>query len=215
MRFLCFHGRGTNARIFEQQTARIREALGREHEFVFIDGPVAASPAVGLEKGDDHYFQWVGGDWNQRHELYKDLIDFIESQGPFDSLMAFSEGGSVAAQMLIEDSCHHFGNFKCAVFFSAPIPLDPELVARGIIVEASRPAALAGIPTAHIWSEAGEIYPGAGREWVSCCDADMREEVVHNLGHEVPGSVTEEGFSQTLRAIERTIERAKALGHMQ
>ncbi|KAH9905926.1 hypothetical protein F4778DRAFT_684058 [Xylariomycetidae sp. FL2044] len=212
MRFLCLHGRGTNAKIFEKQTSRIREALGREHEFVFINGAVPSSPAAGFETGSDPpHFQWVSSDWNQRHELYQGLVEFIVSEGPFDGLMAFSEGASVAAQLLIEDARHRFGHFRCAILFSAPLPSDAELVSRGIIVEAATAGILVDIPTAHIWSEKGDIYPGAGRELALRCNPDLKEEFVHDLGHEIPGFRNDEGFAQTVRAIERTIEQAKAL----
>ena len=45
MHFLCLHGRGTNGRIFEAQTAAIRQAVGSGHTYEFIDGGVVAPAA--------------------------------------------------------------------------------------------------------------------------------------------------------------------------
>ena len=47
MRFLCLHGMGTNAQIFEAQLAQIRSQLVGQHEFVFVDGEVECEPAPG------------------------------------------------------------------------------------------------------------------------------------------------------------------------
>ncbi|KAJ8116683.1 hypothetical protein OPT61_g1937 [Boeremia exigua] len=48
MRFLCFHGMGTNSKIFEAQTARLRLSLGGEHEYIFIDGSIPTPAAPGM-----------------------------------------------------------------------------------------------------------------------------------------------------------------------
>jgi hypothetical protein len=109
----------------------------------------------------------------------------------------------------MEDSKHHFCDFKCAILFCAPLPSDPELAQRGIISDISAEGNMVNIPTAHIWSKAGEFHPGMGESLMRRCDPSMREEFIHNLGHEVPGSLSVEGLSGTLRAIERTIEKAR------
>lgn len=48
MRFLCLHGMGTNAQIFEAQLARVRSQLVGQHEFVFVNGEVDSAPAPGM-----------------------------------------------------------------------------------------------------------------------------------------------------------------------
>lgn len=47
MKFLCLHGMGTNAQIFEAQLAQIRNQLVGQHEFVFLQGEVETDPAPG------------------------------------------------------------------------------------------------------------------------------------------------------------------------
>jgi len=47
MRFLCIHGMGTSAGIFESQIAQVRANLPGQHEFVFVDGIVESRPIEG------------------------------------------------------------------------------------------------------------------------------------------------------------------------
>ncbi|KAI1299583.1 serine hydrolase FSH [Xylaria venustula] len=215
MRFLCLHGRGTTAKIFEMQTARIRQALGRSHQFVFANGNVPTPPDAGAAAISDEFYGYVGNTSLEHKNLYNDLLDLVNSQGPFDGLMGFSEGGAVAAWMLIENARHPFtfGSLKCAIFFSAAVPFDPDIIRTGHF-KAIDPA-IAGevieIPTAHVWSSENDINAEGAKSLASICDARVRETFLHSLGHNVPGSKYDsEALAGTLRIIERTIERAKA-----
>ncbi|KAF4589671.1 serine hydrolase FSH [Ophiocordyceps camponoti-floridani] len=223
MRFLCLHGRGTDADIFKSQTARLREALGPEHEYVFVNGNVRARARAGLA-ADTTYGPQGRGFWplddadeERTRRVYHDMIAFIASRGPFDGLMAFSEGASVAATLLAElarpDSDEPIATFRCAVFFCGLPPLDLQLRKSGRAVRMLDPAVdgvAVRLPTAHIWSGAGQVLPDAGRHLAALCDPDTREELIHDLGHQVPGSRSEQGLRQTVRVIERTLERAKS-----
>ncbi|KAI0856788.1 serine hydrolase FSH [Xylaria cubensis] len=214
MRFLCLHGRGTTAKIFEMQTARIRQALGRDHQFVFANGNVPTEPDAGAAAISDEYFGYVGNTISEYEDLYHDLLDIIDDQGPFDGLMGFSEGGAVAAWMLIENSKYPltFGHLKCAIFFSAAVPFDPDVVRTRIVklVDPAIEGEMIKVPTAHIWSGENDINARAAMSLTSLCDAKLRETFLHSLGHSVPGSKSDsEALAGTLRIIERTIERAK------
>ncbi|KAI0442916.1 serine hydrolase FSH [Xylaria telfairii] len=214
MRFLCLHGRGTTAKIFEMQTARIRQALGRDHEFVFVNGNVLTQPDAGAAAISDEYFGYVGNTITDYEDLYHDLLDIVDNQGPFDGLMGFSEGGAVAAWMLIENSRYPltFGHLKCAIFFSAAVPFDPEVVRTGIVkpVDPAIEGEMIKMPTAHVWSQDKDVNVEVAQSLASLCDANLREIFVHSLGHNVPGSKSDsEALVGTLRIIERTIERAR------
>lgn len=126
--------------------------------------------------------------------------------------MGFSEGGTVAAFMLTEDKRRPFGDFKCAIFFSAGPPPDPDAVRSGIIrhVDPVTDGVVLEIPTAHIWSDIVEIDSvRAHRPLAQLCDEELRQEFIHDLGHDVPGSKLTRGLEGALRAIEHTIETAK------
>ncbi|KAI0429433.1 serine hydrolase FSH [Xylaria sp. FL1042] len=213
MRILCLHGRGTNAKIFEMQTARIRQAIGRDHQFVFANGNVPTPPDAGAAAISDEYYGYVGETSLQHKSLYYDLLDLVNSQGPFDGLMGFSEGGAVAAWMLIENAKYPltFGPLRCAIFFSAAVPFHPDIIRTDIM----KPVDLAigeviKIPTAHVWSNENDINSEKAMSLASLCDAKVRETFVHSMGHSVPGSKYDsEALTGALRIIERTIERAK------
>ncbi|KAI0016814.1 serine hydrolase FSH [Xylariomycetidae sp. FL0641] len=213
MRFLCLHGRGTNAKIFEMQTSRLRQALGRDHEFIFADGTVPTDPDIGAAAITDEFFGYIGDSVSQYKELYEDLLDLVQTQGPFDGLMGFSEGGVVAAWMLLENARHphRFGDIKCGIFLSAAVPFDPDVVRTGLVraVEPSGEGAVIQIPTAHMWSETGDMSAEKAQDLVQLCEGSVREVFLHGLGHNVPGSKSEDYLAGVLRTIEHTIERAK------
>ncbi|KAI1187547.1 serine hydrolase FSH [Nemania serpens] len=214
MRFLCLHGRGTTAQIFEMQTASIRHALGRDHQFVFANGNVPTEPDAGAVAISDEYFGYVGDTVPEYQDLYQDLLDIVKTQGPFDALMGFSEGGAVAAWMLIENSKHPhtFGSFKCAIFFSAAVPFDPDVVRTGIVkpIDPAIEGEMINIPTAHLWSSENDVSTETAQSLTTLCNAKVRETFVHALGHNVPGSKSDsEALAGALRIIERTIERAR------
>ena len=153
------------------------------------------------------------GDLDQVNSMYKNLLQVMMDKGPFDGLMGFSEGGGVVSSLLVQDArrgqpCQQF---KCGIFFNAAMPVDPAIVQTGERREMnmSTDGVVINVPTAHIWSPTGDVNPGMGADLVHLCDKNVREEFIHHLGHEVPGSMSSECFTGTLRVIERTIERAK------
>lgn len=40
MKLLCLHGYGTSATIFQQQLASISDTLGKDNDYVFLDGEI-------------------------------------------------------------------------------------------------------------------------------------------------------------------------------
>ncbi|KAI0169917.1 hypothetical protein GGR52DRAFT_552073 [Hypoxylon sp. FL1284] len=211
MRFICFHGNGTNAKVFERQTLRIRESLGRDHEYLFINGPLTTGQGVGYESISAGPYYFWGEDLAMLRDFYDGLFRIIAEQGPFDGVVGFSAGGGVAASLLVLDGKEQFARFKCGIFFCAGTPVDPESLRAGSRRElnVSADGILVNVPTAHIWSPNGEIYPGMGQGLPTLCSEEVREEVVHDLGHDVPGSNSSQYLTEAVRAIERTIERAR------
>jgi hypothetical protein len=143
------------------------------------------------------------------------LLDYAATEGPFDGVMGFSEGGRVAAMMMIREVQHSAVKFKCGIFFCALTPVDLAMVLQkdGSIrlLNQVTDGVLINLPTAHIWSKAGEMHPGMGEDMVGLCQKEIREEVIHDLGHTVPVSRGNKWLKESIRAIERTIERAKEL----
>lgn len=167
---------------------------------------------------------------SQYQDLLDGLIDVVQIQGPFDGIMGFSEGGIIAATLLVEDARRPFANFKCAIFVSAATPLDPDRLRAGIVkcLDPARDGVSIHVPTAHIysrengtssiighapspldklWSEAGWRIPEeVHNSLVRICDNS--QVFVHDHGHQVPGSRHRPALRGALRAINRTVESA-------
>ncbi|KAJ5788008.1 hypothetical protein N7457_002998 [Penicillium paradoxum] len=152
MRFLCLHGHGTNSQILETQLEPLRAHLPTDWEFDFLDGEMAAEPATGemivqntptrchitdeyiLSIGIDQIFpgpylcyhgEPVPSDvWN----AYNLIMDVVREEGPFDGVIAFSQGAAVAATIIAHEAevNPEADVFKVAVFLSATMPFDME-----------------------------------------------------------------------------------------
>ncbi|KAG8157921.1 hypothetical protein KVR01_012193 [Diaporthe batatas] len=220
MRFLCLHGMGTNSRIFEMQTAAIRHGLGTTHTFEYIDGAVPAqmAPGVGSVAGaNEEYLQY--GDPTSPESYSKalhDLENFLEEEGPFDGVMAFSQGAGLAASLLAHHSrrsarqAHMKPTFRFAVFFCGGVPGDV-FGAKGVeprLMSFEEDGEVIGIPTAHIWGAHDEIYPTFGPVLSKMCDSSQRATFVHQGGHEIPGAKDPDGVLGSIRAIKRVIQLA-------
>ncbi|PYH88110.1 hypothetical protein BO71DRAFT_404105 [Aspergillus ellipticus CBS 707.79] len=245
MRFLCLHGMGTNGRIFESQTAAIRHSLGGSHTYEWLDGSIVTDPAPGLEEmvssadaAEDEFLMYVSIDLPASHAAgLRQLEHFIATEGPFDGLMAFSQGAACAATYLIhriqQDQPHAF---RCAIFFCGGAPNDPRSFS-GVDCDDTRdhgsvgrmtssPAVEAAappdpspralqftqqdyidIPTAHIWG-ANDLLWRFGPDLSQVCMANVREVFVHPGGHEIPGPKDAAALAQSVRVIRRTLARA-------
>lgn len=162
-------------------------------------------------------------DASQCRDLVTGLVDYVHSNGPFDGVMGFSEGGIIAAMLLIEDARRPFAGFQCGIFFSAALPLDPDVVHSGVVrcIDPDLDGVLLQVPIALIieenlvrlrdrsplaalWGPEDDAQEGL----VRICEDSVREVVRLDLEHQVPGSKSMAGFPETLKAIQRTIERA-------
>lgn len=160
-------------------------------------------------------------------ELVLNMTQFVEANGPFDAVMGFSEGGIIAAMLLIEDSRQSFAGFKCGIFFSAAPPLDPGVAHSGILrcVDPDRDGIMIQVPTAHIGgsteclrlsllSPLAPLWPKdpalPHNTLARLCDYKLRQVFLHSRGHVVPGASSPKELSGVIRAIERTIESARA-----
>jgi hypothetical protein len=160
------------------------------------------------------------GDSERCRSAFRELQTFVEYNGPFDGLIGFSEGASIGATLLIEmerrlqqehQENQRTQGFKLAVFFCglSPVELRLEDITKKIrLFDPAVDGIILNLPTAHFWSQEGEILPGLGKDLVGLCNAGLREELLHNLGHDVPGSRCDAHVRQTIHLIKRTIERA-------
>ena len=137
--------------------------------------------------------------------------DFVENlaaqdeKGPFDGILGFSEGASVAASLLLHHAAQNLkSQFKFAVFLCGTPPQHcPD---RGFILADECPLRIR-IPTAHI---VGSRDPGykASLALHNLCDRQSAEIYDHGRGHAIPWDPrTTRGIAKEIRqAIERSLE---------
>ena len=113
------------------------------------------------------------------------VLDFADNSdmGPFDSLLGFSEGAMVAAQILLEQErtwTQH--SFKCAVFFSGVPPARGGNAGSYLADECGQ---LLRSPTVHFF---GAKDPGkhASVALANLCTSDNAVIYDHGHGHEIP-----------------------------
>lgn len=136
-------------------------------------------------------------------------------EGPYDGIMAFSMGASLAATYLIQQATRHPEKplpFKCAVFLSGANPIDPVGLEHGQVrllnAEVDGDQLLAGFPTAHIWGRADKAYCQGSEALFALCDPKERTVFLHEEGHTVPAARAKEEVLASVRVIRRTIGRA-------
>lgn len=168
-------------------------------------------------------------DVRQYQDLLDGFIDMVQSQGPFDGLMGFSEGGILAATLLLEDARRPFANFRCALLFSAAPPLDPDALRDGSIkcLDPAKDTTVSiHVPTAHVYSHIDDaVRTGvpnlvsplynlwAEKGWTTPEDVhgslarlcEQPQVFVHDCGHRIPGSRDPQALRGMLRVVERTV----------
>jgi predicted esterase len=231
MHFLCLHGMGTNNEIFKLQTAALRRILGSGHTYDFVEGSVGCPPAPGLERlqpdtrssattdeeqDETGFYAYLDSSSpDSAKTALEDLADYVDSEGPFDGVLAFSQGAGLAASLIIQQAQQQPTAymlrpvFKCGIFFSGGIPGDPSSLRRGEIrpMKVEQDGEVIHIATAHIWGDKDDQYPDFGPVLAQMCSKENRETVIWDGKHEIPGLSGAKGVEEAAAAIKKTIQR--------
>ncbi|KAK4154960.1 serine hydrolase-domain-containing protein [Chaetomidium leptoderma] len=131
MRILCLHPWGTSGVIFEKQLGTLNDMLGPTHEYVSINGSIPCGPARDLPdfvKGP--YYCWYEGlSSPQCQEAHDIITETIEEEGPFDGVIGFSQGASLALSFILHHELHNPGlpsPFRFALFFCSNLVISPD-----------------------------------------------------------------------------------------
>ena len=101
--------------------------------------------------------------------------------------------------------------FKCADFFSGGVPADPVALAQYAeirLLNGMRDGVVIEVPTVHVWGRNDVLYPTFGPVLSELCKEDVRTVVVHEGGHEVPGTRVPKAVIDAVKAIRRMVEMA-------
>ncbi len=102
--------------------------------------------------------------------------------------------------------------FKCAILFCAIEFLLVHVPQRHRLemLRSDFNTKVPSIPMAHVWDPNDTVFPPFDSVFEGICEESVAEKVRHDLGHEIPGrSGNSQFLAKTVRAIERTIERAE------
>lgn len=190
VRVLCLHPFRTSGSIFRRQCHGVlREAANRDRarnsaptfHFAFPDAPHAASgppdPIVQTFFPGEAYREW----WDARRDEGTGLMVYAgkeasvsairrcwEVEGPFDGVLAFSQGGMLASHLLASPSLRQEMPFRWGVLVGAMAPRDADLDSRAAfhkgdggekISEGSPRAILAEIPSLHVIGATDTMSP--------------------------------------------------------
>ncbi|KAB8079389.1 serine hydrolase FSH [Aspergillus leporis] len=129
MKILCLHGKGTSGLIFKSQTSSFRSYLtDLPITFNFIDGPHPTTPAPGIDLfyPPPYYTFWETDTVPAVLNARTWLLDYISKNGPYDAVMAFSQGCALAAATLLlhaHETPLAPPPFKAAIFICGGAPL--------------------------------------------------------------------------------------------
>jgi hypothetical protein len=98
-------------------------------EMIFTNGEIMASPSPDIEKVYEgpyySFFSWsdppTGSELESVSAAYQLIYDVIEEEGPFDGILGFSQGATLASAFLMHHAEQHpldlpFVHFKYAIF---------------------------------------------------------------------------------------------------
>ena len=164
--------------------------------------------------GDDKFYSYFDPESVEScRKALDDLDAYIAAEGPFDAILAFSQGAALAATLIVrkfsqESKQQHVNpTFKCAVFLSGGVPCDPSALLRDElrILDHASDGEVIPVPTANIWGSNDLSWPP---ELSKLCMAQGRTVFIHDGGHEVPGSKSKPALTGTVQAIRRTVDKA-------
>lgn len=203
--------------IFSTQTVSLRYELGDAHTYEFLEGTVSTALAEELKayypSSVQTYNYCDTNDPASMLQALEQLHTFVLLEGPFDGVIAYSHGAGFAATYIIQQALMQPSTvpFKCAIFFSAARAADPVCLPTGSLrfLDAKTDGVRINIPTAHIWGSNDTLHPGTSDYVRELSAAEMREEVVHEEGHDIPGGKARAAVLGIAKAIRRTVARAE------
>ncbi|KAE8344558.1 hypothetical protein BDV24DRAFT_160298 [Aspergillus arachidicola] len=174
----------------------IRYELGTQHTYDFVEGALPWESSIkNVTNMDEATFTFCDPEQPQScRQAARDIEGYIKEEGPFDGIIGFSLGATMALSWLVnwyQANGSDVAPFKVAVFFSnARQPYDHDALAMDRIayLNSTQIGKVIDMPTAHIWGSADPQAEEAQRA-VDFCDSEKRSIFVHGKGHEIPSSV--------------------------
>lgn len=183
------------------QTAALRYELGSKYNFEFAEGSIVAPKAKGVDSlaaADDDCFAYFHPLQPETLEVaLQHLHGYLVEEGPFDGVVAFSQGSALAASYMIQNQTDTSAPlWKFAVLFSGEA---------GEFVDERRKEentdGIITIPTLHVWGATDTTNPTQNALLDRQCCSAKKSKFVHQGAHEIPSS------SKDVAEIARLIRR--------
>lgn len=204
LRILALHGYAQNALFFNGKTGALRKGLKAVAELHYLEAPHAAGGSffeIDADTGRGSPRGWWNTDDERRPAVSASYVGLSESlalvdatiasEGPFDGVLGFSQGATLAALLCLTRPTL----FSFAICVAGFVPRDAAVAGA---FESDAPAA---IPTFHCTGETDASVPPEVCRRLAACFVDP---VVfsHPGGHVVPGNAPfRNGVKDFLRAL--------------
>ena len=195
-RILCLHGWRTSGDILSFQMGAL-QAHVTSANYVFLDAPYPArgdpDPGIALFYADRPYYEWFyrnddgnGGsgvsDATITYEGLEDsvqrLLGYIDTHGPFDGLLGFSQGASMVTRVLKIQQQTRAAGARCCRFaiLIGGVPPGEAAAAAGPPI---------AVPSLHIMGEADPFLPES-RKLQAMYAVGTRTSLTHQETHNIP-----------------------------
>ncbi|KAE8368121.1 serine hydrolase FSH [Aspergillus caelatus] len=193
MRFLCLHGGGTNAKIFEIQVGGLKQKLeSRGYQLAFVNEHRTELQDIFDGPFYDHYPRGLSSPGPYLTASFAHVYRITSKTGPFDAVIGFSQGAALASALLI----HHHDKiaeseslFKVGVSICAGTPYETSGISK---LNPKPGTASIHIPTAHIVGMQDPLFED-GIKLYRLCEPSKVFLYNHGSKHMVP-------FHETTRA---------------
>ncbi|OJD35377.1 citrinin biosynthesis oxidoreductase [Diplodia corticola] len=205
-RILCLHGSGSNARIFEAQTARLGMSIRKHFDLVFVDAPVECDAGPGILpffEGEEPFRRWhdevdeegrkdrAGRHAQQMERVRELLVGAVGEKGPFAGVLGFSQGAKTAMQLLLLQAerpaaaAEAGSGIRFGVFVCGTTPAEDLLLGQRGEGEGRPAEVVVRVPTVHAFGEADQ-WRELSEQLPHYCDPATRRVFRYTGGHHMP-----------------------------
>ena len=181
-----------------------------------------------LTASEDEFFAYYDpGSAATYLKALEDVRNYVEREGPFDAVMAFSQGASLAATYIADwrssgqpqKSDADFNKsgsgagpnpFNCAVFFSGGPPCDVAALRRGEVRYLDSVVVI-DIPTVHVWGAKENVNKEDNIKLSKACNPKKMTILVHDGGHE-PIGATKHNSMQLTKVVQAVLRASETYG---
>jgi pimeloyl-ACP methyl ester carboxylesterase len=172
-----------------------------------------------ISDADEIFWAYFDPSSASSYILALDQLDaYLAAEGPFDGVLAFSQGAGLAAMHIVRKAIQaplETPPFRFAILISCNAVYDPVAwLERGQVrtMDPDNDGQPIKIPTVHIWGEQDPLR-NESETLSKLCEKSLTTVFVHEGGHEVPKLSAKDAVAKSVKAMRRGITEASFLGN--